>query len=228
MRYLACLLALVACRASDVDERLAKTSKRVDEQAQRVAAIEQRGEVDVQKVAAELLAKGLPGPAGPIGPAGPAGPAGPCGPVSPLGPLSPFGPLSPPLPETPFTPPLGFDVVLLVVLLVAAALALGALAALATPVTENRPTSIAASVTRMAASLRAIPFMSSLRSWGRQRSTTGSGRAVTLGASWLCCRGMPSSRSSVRCGSRMGVRHVRWAVRDASVVLDERPTSWRR
>jgi hypothetical protein len=97
MRMWTVAIALVACRASETEQRLAKATERIDELAQRVVAIEQRGAADAKLVAAELLAKGkdagLEGPPGPPGSRGPDGPAGPAGPggVGPAGPEGPRG-----------------------------------------------------------------------------------------------------------------------------------------
>ena len=97
MRISLVLIALVACRASDTEKRVDQTNARVDDHDLRVGALERKGDVDVQKVSAELLAKGKaagisgpPGPPGPFGPPGPAGPAGPFG-VGPPGPEGPRG-----------------------------------------------------------------------------------------------------------------------------------------
>jgi collagen triple helix repeat protein len=104
---------LAACRASDIEQHLGETDKRVDDQDHRIGAIEKRGDVDVKKVANELLArgkaaglegpvgppgsKGDPGPVGPPGPGGigPAGPEGPRGAKGDPGPLGPEGPQGP-------------------------------------------------------------------------------------------------------------------------------------
>jgi hypothetical protein len=87
-------IALTACRASDTEQRLAETTSRVDDHAQRIVAIEKRGAADAKLVAAELLAKGkesgLAGPPGPPGPRGPDGSAGPAGPGG-VGPPGPEG-----------------------------------------------------------------------------------------------------------------------------------------
>jgi hypothetical protein len=94
-RWLALLpLALGACRTND-SEHVGKIESRVGELDKRIAAIEKRGELDVQHVADELLAKGsAAGLSGPIGPTGPVGSAGPIGPPGPggLGPPGPEGP----------------------------------------------------------------------------------------------------------------------------------------
>ncbi|MCW5808906.1 MAG: collagen-like protein [Deltaproteobacteria bacterium] len=93
--WFAAFATLVACRAGDTDKRVDETNARVEDHATRLAAIEQRGELDAHKVAQELLAKGrgagLEGPAGPPGPHGPPGPAGPEGPGG-QGPAGPEGP----------------------------------------------------------------------------------------------------------------------------------------
>jgi hypothetical protein len=71
-----------------------KTPARVAELEQHIARLEQRGEVDAQRVAAAILAKGsasgLSGPPGPLGPPGPQGSAGPIGPGG-AGPVGPDG-----------------------------------------------------------------------------------------------------------------------------------------
>ncbi len=74
-----------ACRAGDTDKVVDETVKRVDDHDLRIGTIERRGEVDAKKVAAEVIAKGLPGPSGPAGPVGPQGPRGPDGPMGPAG-----------------------------------------------------------------------------------------------------------------------------------------------
>ena len=85
----------VACRASDTGERVDQAAARIDDHDLRIAAIEHRGAVATQAVAAELLAKGkaagLSGPPGPPGPSGPPGPPGPLGPAG-VGPAGPEGP----------------------------------------------------------------------------------------------------------------------------------------
>ena len=103
-------LLVLACRASDTEERVDKLDKRVGEAMQRIGTIESKGEVDVRKVAGELLAKGKehrlegppgpPGPQGDLGPAGPMGPAG-VGPAGPEGPRGAKGDPGPPGPEGP-------------------------------------------------------------------------------------------------------------------------------
>lgn len=109
MRF-ALVLSLVACRASDTDERLDKTAAVVKQLDERVVAIEKRGEADIPRIAQELLAKGKaaglegpPGPPGPRGDQGPPGPAGPggIGPIGPEGPRGPKGDPGPPGPEGP-------------------------------------------------------------------------------------------------------------------------------
>lgn len=94
-------VALAACHSDGGDG-----AARVDELAARVQAIEARGAVDTEAVAAELLAKGKLGPPGPIGPLGPPGPDGPMGPAG-VGPAGAEGPRGakgdpgPPGPEGP-------------------------------------------------------------------------------------------------------------------------------
>lgn len=92
MRRLAPLLVLIACRQDDDSAK--QLEAKLAEHSQRLAAIEQRGAVNTQAVAAELLAKGsaagLRGPAGPPGPEGPPGP-GSAGPIGPPGPPGPQG-----------------------------------------------------------------------------------------------------------------------------------------
>jgi hypothetical protein len=86
-------LAATACRpnAPAPDD---KTPARVADHDQRIAKLEQRGDLDAHKVAAELLAKGsasgLSGPPGPFGPPGQQGSAGPAGPGG-VGPVGPEG-----------------------------------------------------------------------------------------------------------------------------------------
>jgi hypothetical protein len=96
---IACAIAAFggACRAGDTEKRVDETVKRVDDHDLRIGTIERRGDVDAKKVAAEVIAKGLPGPSGPVGPAGPRGPAGPDGPMGPagVGPTGPEGPRGP-------------------------------------------------------------------------------------------------------------------------------------
>lgn len=104
---LSALSALSACRASDAEERLAEESKRVDDLAARIGAIEQDRKVNATAVANELLASGKaagpPGPPGPRGPEGPPGPPGPAGvgPPGVEGPRGPKGDPGPPGPEGP-------------------------------------------------------------------------------------------------------------------------------
>jgi hypothetical protein len=90
---LALSLALAACRSND-SASVKAIETRVSDVDRRVREIEQRGTIDTQTVAAELLAKGsaagLAGPAGERGPDGPAGPAGPPGPAG-VGPPGPIG-----------------------------------------------------------------------------------------------------------------------------------------
>ncbi len=86
-------LVATACRP-DHPATDDKTPARVAELEQRIARLEQRGEIDAQKVAAVILAKGsasgLSGPPGPLGPPGPQGSAGPIGPGG-VGPVGPEG-----------------------------------------------------------------------------------------------------------------------------------------
>jgi hypothetical protein len=103
------ILLTIACRANET-ERVDKLGPRVDDHDQRLSMIEQRGELDVQKVANVLLAKGSaagihgpPGGAGPAGPAGPPGPAGPGG-IGPPGPEGGRGPKGDPGPTGPEGP----------------------------------------------------------------------------------------------------------------------------
>jgi hypothetical protein len=104
------LLAFAACRAGDTEERVEKLDKAIGEHSGRIAAIERKGDVDVQKVAGQLLAKGkehhLEGPVGPPGPQGVEGPPGPMGPagVGPAGPEGPRGPKGDPGPPGPEGP----------------------------------------------------------------------------------------------------------------------------
>ena len=104
------LVFLLSCRESDLEDRVAKQSKKLDEQAARVATIERKGDVDAVKVAGELLTKGkqyhLEGPPGPLGPQGGDGPPGPPGPggVGPLGPEGPRGAKGDPGPAGPEGP----------------------------------------------------------------------------------------------------------------------------
>ena len=105
MRHIAIALALVACQSKE-NAQVDELGKRVGDHDQRIAAIEQRGDVDAQKVAGVLLAKGVagpPGPPGPVGSAGPPGPPGPAGtgPAGPEGPRGAKGDPGPPGPEGP-------------------------------------------------------------------------------------------------------------------------------
>ena len=88
------LVVLAACRAGDLDERIEKTSARVDDHDVRLGKVERTGEIDTAKVSQELLKKGaeyrLQGPPGPPGPRGPDGPPGPMGPAG-VGPPGPQG-----------------------------------------------------------------------------------------------------------------------------------------
>jgi hypothetical protein len=109
MRRVALLLTLFACRSNETAS-VNKLEARVGEHDRRLGTIEQRGVVDTNTVAAELLAKGsaagLTGPAGPLGPAGPPGPPGPMGPagVGPMGPAGERGPKGDPGPAGPEGP----------------------------------------------------------------------------------------------------------------------------
>src|SRR5690606_37814658 len=109
MRRVGLLIALAACRANDGGSA-AELESRIAAAEQRVAAIEERGQVDTHAIANELLAKGsaagLAGPPGPPGPAGPDGPAGPPGPagVGPPGPMGERGPKGAPGPPGPEGP----------------------------------------------------------------------------------------------------------------------------
>ena len=104
------LALVVACRASDTEDRVDKTSARVDDHDVRIGKIEERGKVDAKIVAAELLAKGkaagLEGPQGPPGPQGDQGPKGDVGPggVGPQGPEGPRGQKGDPGPQGPEGP----------------------------------------------------------------------------------------------------------------------------
>jgi hypothetical protein len=110
LRVAPALFAVFACRASDTEERVGKLEKNLGAETQRINAIERRGEVDVRKVAGELLARGkehhLEGPPGPPGPQGVEGPPGPMGPagVGPAGPEGPRGPKGDPGPPGPEGP----------------------------------------------------------------------------------------------------------------------------
>jgi hypothetical protein len=106
------MLALVfaACRSGDTDQRVDQLSARVDDHDTRLVGVEKRGDIDVKRVASELLARGKdaglsgpPGPAGPFGPPGPVGPPGPggIGPVGPEGPRGAKGDPGPPGPSGP-------------------------------------------------------------------------------------------------------------------------------
>ena len=111
------LVPLTACPAREADPAAARASaSRIDDHDRRLGALEKRGAVDVQAVAAELLARGKdaglagpPGPPGPPGPEGSAGSAGSAGPAGPagVGPTGPEGPRGakgdpgPPGPEGP-------------------------------------------------------------------------------------------------------------------------------
>jgi hypothetical protein len=97
----------LGCRESDLEQRVADQSKKLDEQQTRIGTIERKGDVDAVKVAGELLAKGkeykLEGPPGPPGPQGVEGPPGPIGPggVGPAGPEGPRGAKGDPGPPGP-------------------------------------------------------------------------------------------------------------------------------
>jgi hypothetical protein len=103
------LVLVIACRANET-ERVDKLVARGDDHDQRIANIERRGELDVHRVAADLLAKGsasgLTGPLGPAGPLGPPGPTGPPGPggIGPAGPEGGRGPKGDPGPAGPEGP----------------------------------------------------------------------------------------------------------------------------
>lgn len=106
MRRAVWAIALLACRASDTEQRLDKEIQRVDELSARLGEIEANREVDAKAAAGELVKRGISGPPGPPGPRGPEGPAGPPGPGG-LGPPGPEGPRGakgdpgPPGPEGP-------------------------------------------------------------------------------------------------------------------------------
>ena len=101
MHRCALLLAIVACRSGDIDQRIDKVDTRVDDHDQRLAAIERKGSADTKALAQQLLAHGkeagLVGPGGPAGPPGLQGSAGPIGPAGPagIGPAGPEGPRGP-------------------------------------------------------------------------------------------------------------------------------------
>jgi hypothetical protein len=107
------LLALVACRADDLEAQIEATDKNVAAHNGRIGKIEERGRLDVHEVSRELLAKGaaaglggpqgIRGPDGPAGPPGPPGPAG-VGPPGPEGPRGQKGDPGPPGPEGPMGP----------------------------------------------------------------------------------------------------------------------------
>src|SRR5687767_12511955 len=92
-RATALALALAACRTSD-PASTNKLETHLTDHDRRLRDLEQRGAIDTQKVASELLARGsaagLYGPPGERGPAGPPGPAGPEGPAG-VGPPGPAG-----------------------------------------------------------------------------------------------------------------------------------------
>jgi len=104
------IIFLLSCRESDLDQRVADQSKKLDEHGRRIGTIEGKGDIDVVKVAGELLAKGkehhLEGPPGIAGPRGPDGPPGPPGPggIGPLGPEGPRGAKGDPGPAGPEGP----------------------------------------------------------------------------------------------------------------------------
>jgi hypothetical protein len=64
----AAVMVLLSCRESDLEERVGNQHQQLDEHANRIGAIERKGDVDVIKVAGELLTKGkqhdLEGPPG--------------------------------------------------------------------------------------------------------------------------------------------------------------------
>jgi hypothetical protein len=92
------LVGLAACQA-EPDARIDPAITRIGDHDRRIAAIERRGAIDSQAVAAELLARGKDaGLTGPLGPPGPAGSAGPAGTPGPAGSGSP-GPAGLPGPE---------------------------------------------------------------------------------------------------------------------------------
>jgi hypothetical protein len=106
MRVFAVTIALAACRTNDTSQ-VDQLDTHVGDLEHRLALIERRGELDVKRVAAELLAKGsaagLTGPLGPPGPRGELGPPGPPGPggIGPAGPEGPRGPKGDPGPLGP-------------------------------------------------------------------------------------------------------------------------------
>jgi hypothetical protein len=106
MQRCALAIALLACRAGDTEERLAGQIERVDDLAARLAAIEQRREVDAKAAAAALIDQGVTGPKGDPGPPGPEGPPGRPGPggIGPAGPEGPRGPKGDPGPPGPEGP----------------------------------------------------------------------------------------------------------------------------
>jgi hypothetical protein len=92
------IAALGACNSNaETEKKLSAATARVGELEQKIAAIEKRGQVDIKRVADDVIARGLAGPVGPVGPSGPAGPAGPEGPMGPagVGPPGPDGPRGP-------------------------------------------------------------------------------------------------------------------------------------
>jgi hypothetical protein len=105
----ALVFALTACRSNETAS-VSKLEARMSDVDRRLAAIEQRGPIDVTAVSGELLAKGsaagLTGPAGPRGPDGPPGPPGPMGPagVGPPGASGERGPKGDPGPAGPEGP----------------------------------------------------------------------------------------------------------------------------
>jgi hypothetical protein len=109
MRRVALLLTLIACRSNETAS-VNKLEARASDLERRLGTIEERGTIDTNTVAAELLRKGsaagLTGPAGPRGPDGPPGPLGPMGPagVGPAGPPGERGPKGDPGPAGPEGP----------------------------------------------------------------------------------------------------------------------------
>jgi hypothetical protein len=102
------IVVFAACRAEEArDPRVDKLAKQVEDTQKRLALVENRPEIDADKVAGKLfelgrdagVLAGPPGAEGPRGPAGPAGEAGPQGPVGPNGPEGPQGPRGNPGPQ---------------------------------------------------------------------------------------------------------------------------------
>jgi hypothetical protein len=109
MRRVVLLAVLIACRSNE-DDNVRKLEAKNTDLDRRVGVIEQRGPVDTNAIAGELLAKGSaaglsgpPGPQGSLGPAGPPGPMGPAG-VGPPGPAGERGPKGDPGPAGPEGP----------------------------------------------------------------------------------------------------------------------------